>query len=62
MLQWADVTGIGDSQATVDLNSLQHGRKLAVKAESVRLGPDVLLVQRQVGQGAFASVYKVVST
>lgn len=58
-LQWANVTSIDGSQTLTDLKDLQHGRKLAGRHGAVQLGPDMLLVQQQIGKGAFASVYKV---
>lgn len=54
-LQWANVVTLED----LALAGLQHGRKSAGKSSTVRLGSHQLVIEQQVGRGAFASVYKV---
>lgn len=59
MLQWASVTAVTDSRQVRELDNLHHGRKVASREVTLQLGPDLLNLQKQIGQGAFASVYKV---
>lgn len=58
VMQWAGVITV-ESLAETQLDLSQLGRKIAGRGITVQLHTDQLLVQQHIGQGAFASVYKV---
>lgn len=57
-LQWADVFV---DEGPGEFDKLKQVRRQMVKPVSLQLGSHAVAVQQKLGQGAFASVYQVLS-